>query len=160
MKSKKRKLLLFAEDDEDDRLLVQSAFESVKAPFELYFAEDGEDLLNFLRHRGKYSDGKITTPDLILLDLNMPKKDGRQALREIKSEPELSCIPIIILTTSKAREDITSCYTPGANTFICKPQTYVELQMIAADFCHYWTRVAALPEKKQIEKSPKPDNTP
>ena len=79
----------------------------------------------------------------------MPKKDGRESLREIKSDPELCCIPIIILTTSKEAEDITGCYELGASTFICKPQTYDELQRIADAFCHYWMRVAALPKQKQ-----------
>lgn len=144
---KKVKLLLSADDDEEDHLLIQAAFESVKAPFELRFVKDGEDLLNYLQHLGKYSDPDMAspTPDLILLDLNMPQKDGWQSLLEIKADPELSCIPVVILTTSYEREDITRCYTLGANTFITKPQSYDELQRIAADFCHYWTRVAALP---------------
>ena len=150
---RKRQIILFADDDEDDRLLVKEAFASAEVPpSDLYFAENGQDLLDYLRHHGKYAVRNIPSPrpDLILLDLNMPKKDGRESLREIKSDPELCCIPIIILTTSKEAEDITRCYELGASTFICKPKSYSELERIAENLCRYWMRVAALPKQKQL----------
>ncbi len=145
----KRRIVVFADDDEDDRLLVKEAFESTEIPSDLYFAVCGQDLIEYLRHQGKYSDGSIPSPrpDLILLDLNMPNKNGHEALQEIKDDPELSDIPVIILTTSNQREDITRCYDLGANSFICKPNTYGELQRIADSFCFYWMRIASLPQQ-------------
>ncbi len=144
---KKLTIILSAEDDDDDRLLIKESFESSKITSELYFTENGQDLLYYLRNQGKYSDGNIPSPrpDLILLDLNMPQLDGREALREIKSDPALCGIPIIVLTTSNEGKDITTCYNLGANSFISKPASYNELVRIADAFCRYWMQVAFLP---------------
>jgi CheY-like chemotaxis protein len=133
-RTKWKTLILCADDDDDDRLLIKEAFESAEIPSALSFVENGQDLLDYLRHSGKYSGSSIPSPrpDLVLLDLNMPHKDGREVLREIKSDSRLCGIPIIVLTTSNEREDVRRCYALGANRFICKPQTYAELQIIVA----------------------------
>lgn len=95
--------ILVAEDDEDDRLLMEEALAENRLANDLYFVEDGEELMDFLLHRGNYSDPQLAPrPSLILLDLNMPRKDGREAIKEIKSDPNLRQIPIVVLTTSKA----------------------------------------------------------
>jgi len=109
MNSSKRRpiTILVAEDDEDDRLLMQEALEENRLANDLHFVEDGEFLMDYLLHRGEYSDPQTAPrPSLILLDLNMPRKDGREALQEIKANPDLRQIPIVVLTTSKAEEDI------------------------------------------------------
>lgn len=141
----KQKIILCADDDADDRLLIKEAFDTM--PTEIYFTEDGIDLLDYLWHQGKYSDGKIPSPkpDLILLDLNMPRKDGREALQEIKADPMLRSIPIVILTTSQDRADVMRCYDLGANSFITKPTAHEDLVKIVDTFCHYWTRISYLP---------------
>ncbi|MBZ0306680.1 MAG: response regulator, partial [Anaerolineae bacterium] len=111
-----------ADDDDDDVLLIRTAFEEaqVKAPF--FIVRDGEELMDFLHRRGKYHDPtSAPRPGLILLDLNMPRKDGREALMEIKADPVLRRIPVVILTTSKAEEDVKRTYDLGANSFIVKP---------------------------------------
>ncbi|SPF36962.1 Response regulator rcp1 [Syntrophobacter sp. SbD1] len=132
-----QKIILSADDDEDDQLFIKDAFESSAMPSRLYFTEDGQDLLNYLRHQGKYLDGRIPSPrpDLILLDLNMPRKNGYEALQEIKSDPKLSTIPITVLTTSNNRDEITRCYRMGANSFVTKPASYDGFVGIANSFC-------------------------
>ncbi|MBX2864886.1 MAG: response regulator, partial [Leptolyngbyaceae cyanobacterium MAG.088] len=115
-------IILMADDDEDDRLFTQEALAENRIVNDLYFVEDGEDLMDYLYQRGKYSDpGVAPRPTLILLDLNMPRKDGREALQEIKQDPDLRSIPVVILTTSKAEEDILRTYDLGASSFITKP---------------------------------------
>src|SRR5262245_29600376 len=97
-------VILIAEDDADDRVLTKEAFDESRLLNEVHFVEDGEELLNYLERKSPYADAP--RPNLILLDLNMPKKDGREALKEIKSNPELRRIPVVVMTTSKAEEDI------------------------------------------------------
>ncbi|MDZ7261448.1 MAG: response regulator, partial [candidate division KSB1 bacterium] len=114
--------ILMAEDDPEDRLLVKDAWEESRVLNELRFVEDGEELMDYLYRRGPYAEpARAPRPGLILLDLNMPRKDGREALKEIKADPELRRIPIVVLTTSKAEEDILRTYDLGANSFITKP---------------------------------------
>src|SRR5688500_8235115 len=110
-------VILLADDDEEDRMLAANALEESRVVNDFRFVEDGEELLDYLYHRGKYADPQSSpTPGLILLDLNMPRKDGREALREIKVDPDLRRIPVVVLTTSKAEEDIYRTYVLGANS--------------------------------------------
>ena len=123
--TKKTITILVADDDADDRMMIEEALRENRLANDLHFVSDGEDLLDYLHHRGKFSDPvKNPKPGLILLDLNMPKKDGREALREIKSDPLLRGIPVIVLTTSKAEEDVYRTYDLGVNSFITKPVTF------------------------------------
>ncbi|MEB3342031.1 response regulator [Okeania sp.] len=143
---KKTLPILIAEDDEDDRLLAIEAFEESQLLNELYIVKDGEELLDFLYHRGAYQDPKSSPrPGLILLDLNMPKKDGREALKEIKSDSNLCSIPIVILTTSKAEEDIYRSYLLGGNSFIVKPVTFERLIEMMKQLGNYWFEIVELP---------------
>src|SRR5215472_11875059 len=114
--------ILYADDDPEDRMLVKEAWQENRLANELHFVEDGEELIDYLRRRGKYENLKgAPLPGMILLDLNMPRKDGREALRELKSDGRLRLIPIVVLTTSKAEEDILRAYDLGVNSFIMKP---------------------------------------
>ena len=117
--------ILLADDDADDRLLTRDAFEESRLRNQLEMVEDGEELMDYLLHRGKYAgDEARPRPSLILLDLNMPRKDGREALKEIKSCSDLRNIPVVVLTTSKAEEDIIRTYDLGVSSFIIKPVTF------------------------------------
>lgn len=131
--------ILYAEDDEEDRMLVQDAFDENKLANKLHCVDDGEELMDYLYRRGKYDkmNGE-PLPGLILLDLNMPKKDGREALDEIKSDPKLRRIPVIALTTSEAEEDIIRTYDLGVNSFIKKPVTFESLVEIVKVLNEYW----------------------
>ncbi len=138
--------ILMADDDEDDRQLAKEALEESRLANELRFVVDGEELMDYLHHRGKYSDHALSPrPGIILLDLNMPRKDGREALKEIKSDPELRRIPVVVLTTSDAEEDIIRSYDLGVNSFIKKPVTFqgmVEIMKVLGD---YWFQIVELP---------------
>src|SRR5262245_41010720 len=121
-------VILMADDDADDRMLTKDALEESRVLNDLRFVEDGEELMDYLLRRGKYTNpDDAPRPGIILLDLNMPKKDGREALSEIKSDPNLKRIPIVIMTTSKAEEDIFRTYDLGASSFITKPVTFDRL---------------------------------
>lgn len=137
--------LLIADDDPDDRLLAQEALIESRLANELYFVEDGEELLDFLHQRNGYTKENAPRPGLILLDLNMPRKDGREALDEIKSTPHLRKIPIVILTTSEAEEDILRSYDLGVNSFIVKPVTFDGLVQVMRTIGLYWFEIVALP---------------
>ncbi|MFZ4796359.1 MAG: response regulator [Bacteroidia bacterium] len=138
--------LLIAEDDEEDRMLTQEALKESRLKNTVHFVEDGEYLMDYLNNRGKYSDKvKYPTPGFILLDLNMPRKDGREALKEIKSDELLRRIPVIILTTSKAEEDIIRSYNLGVNSFITKPVTFEGLINVMKALGNYWLEVVELP---------------
>src|ERR687893_1855302 len=116
--------ILMADDDADDRMMTQEAFAESRIANDLRFVVDGEELMDYLKRRGRYADPALSPrPGLILLDLNMPRKDGREALREIKADPSLRQIPVVVLTTSKAEEDIYGTYDLGVNSFITKPVT-------------------------------------
>jgi len=140
-------VILMADDDADDRLLAQDALAECKLPNELHFVENGDELLDYLHRRGKYSQTSAPRPGLILLDLNMPRKDGREALREIKADPELKRIPVIVLTTSKADTDISKIYDLGANSFISKPVTFDSLVRVMNILGNYWFQIVELPVK-------------
>ena len=138
--------ILIADDDPDDRLLVEDAFEEVQLENAFAFVEDGEQLMDYLHQRGAYRElAGSPPPGLILLDLNMPKKDGRQALREIKEDPDLRSIPVVILTTSQAEEDILRSYNLGANSFIVKPVTFDKLVDIIHKVTNYWFQIVRRP---------------
>jgi len=146
MTNRERITILMADDDPDDRLLVQDAFDEIRLANPLVFVEDGIDLMDFLYRRGAYTHLAGTPmPGLILLDLNMPKKDGREALREIKQNPALRAIPIIVLTTSNAEEDILRTYDLGTNSFIIKPVTFDKLVDIIRKVTQYWLEIVRLP---------------
>ena len=138
--------ILMADDDPDDRLMARDAFAECALPNPLRFAEDGEELMAYLHRMGRYADqGAYPTPGLILLDLNMPRKDGREALREIKADPELREIPVVVLTTSKAEEDVANSYSDGANSFITKPVSFAALIEVVQTLGKYWLQIVDLP---------------
>ena len=138
--------ILMADDDPDDRDFARIAMKESRLVNELRFVEDGEELLDYLHRRGRYTEPKDSPrPGLILLDLNMPRKDGREALREIKSEPLLRLIPIVVLTTSKAEEDVLRSYDLGANCFITKPVTFEGLVEVMKVLDKHWLQIVELP---------------
>jgi CheY-like chemotaxis protein len=138
--------ILLADDDEDDRMLAEQAFEECRLANELRVVEDGEELLDYLHRRGEFAEpGAAPRPGMILLDLNMPRKDGREALREIKADPALRSIPIVVLTTSKQEEDILRTYDLGVNSFITKPVTFEGLVDVIKTLGRYWFELVALP---------------
>jgi CheY-like chemotaxis protein len=139
-------VILLAEDDADDRLLVKEALTEGRVLNELRSVEDGEELLDYLRRRGRYADPEDSPrPGLVLLDLNMPRKDGREALREIKSDPDLKRIPVVVMTTSKAEEDILSSYDLGASSYVTKPVTFERLVELMKVLGRYWIEFVELP---------------
>ena len=142
--------ILMADDDEDDRMLARQALEESRLANDFHLVEDGEELMDYLNQRGKYSDpASAPRPGVILLDLNMPKKDGREALREIKADPELRQIPVVILTTSKAEEDIFRSYDLGASSFITKPISFEGLIQVMKGLGRYWFEIVDLPPKRR-----------
>ena len=142
-------LILMAEDDSDDRLLVKDAMAECRWEGDLRFVENGEELLDYLARRGKYSQpATAPRPGLILLDLNMPRKDGREALREIKADVELRRIPVVVFTTSKADTDVARMYDLGANSFISKPIQFEALVKVMRILGQYWFTAVELPAPK------------
>jgi CheY-like chemotaxis protein len=142
--------ILMADDDADDRLMTREAFEASRLANDLKFVENGVELLDYLYRRGKYADpASSPRPSIILLDLNMPKKDGREALEEIKKDPNLRGIRVIILTTSKAEEDIYRTYDLGAASYITKPVTFEALVDIIRTLGKYWLEIVELPDEEK-----------
>jgi CheY-like chemotaxis protein len=140
-------IILMADDDADDRMLTKDALTESRVLNELRFVEDGEELMDYLTRKGKFADPETSPrPGLILLDLNMPKKDGREALKEIKSDPDLRRIPIVVMTTSKAEEDIFRSYDFGASSFITKPVTFDRLVELMKALGDYWVEFVELPD--------------
>ncbi len=138
--------ILVVEDDPEDRQLVEKAIEVNQWANELYFVEDGEEALDYLYYRGKYSDpASAPRPGLLLLDLNLPKKNGREVLQEIKADPTMRALPVIVFSTSQAIEDIQACYDVGANSYISKPNTFVGLVKTMEALRQYWFGVVELP---------------
>jgi CheY-like chemotaxis protein len=141
--------ILMADDDADDRMLAQDAMTESRLGNAFRCVEDGQELMDYLNRAGKYATIEAPRPGLILLDLNMPRKDGRQALEEIKSNPELRRIPVVILTTSKTEEDVLRSYDLGANSFITKPVTFDRLVEIVRTLGNYWFEIVELPRGVQ-----------
>jgi CheY-like chemotaxis protein len=138
-------IVLVAEDDPDDCLLVREAWQENHLPSEIRFVSDGEELMDYLKRRGPYSGPAWSPrPDLILLDLNMPRKDGREALKEIKSDPALRQIPVVVLTTSESEEDIARTYDLGVNSFIVKPVSFEKVVDLMRMIHTYWFEVVKL----------------
>ncbi len=147
-RGRKNATILLADDDPDDRLMMQEALDHVRLGDDLHMVEDGEELMDYLHRRGAYCEpGSAPRPRLILLDLNMPKKDGREALKEIKDDPSLQKIPIVVLTTSKAEEDILRTYALGVNSFITKPVAYEPLVSMLETLGGYWFDIVQLPSE-------------
>ena len=143
--AKKEILILMADDDDDDFLLTQKALVESKLLNTLIRVKDGEELVDYLTRSGDYADQQVERPGVILLDLNMPRKDGREALKEIKSNPNLSDIPVVVFTTSKAEEDIYRSYQLGVNSFITKPVTFNNLIQVMQTLGKYWFEIVELP---------------
>ena len=140
--------LLMADDDPEDRMLAKEALEEARLANDLRFVEDGEELMDYLYRRGKYTElSNSPLPGLILLDLNMPRKDGREALKEIKADPNLRRIPIVVLTTSQAEEDVLRTYDLGVSSFITKPVAFESLVEIMRTLAKYWFEIVELPPK-------------
>jgi CheY-like chemotaxis protein len=138
--------ILLADDDEDDRLMTRDALREARLHNDLRTVVDGVELLQYLRHEGDYAaPDSAPSPGLLLLDLNMPRMDGREALREIKEDPKLRTLPVIVLTTSKAEEDILRTYELGVNSFISKPVTFMGLVDVMKAFSRYWLEIVELP---------------
>jgi CheY-like chemotaxis protein len=155
---KNRITILMVDDDIDDFYLASEAFKDSSLNGEIHHVSDCDDLMNYLFRKGKYSHfKKKSKPDLILLDLNMPKKDGREVLLEIKSDPDLNRIPIVIYTSSKEIEDITNCYELGATDFISKPSTYDSILDIIEGLSKYFVPFAESSVRK-IKIPQKPSN--
>lgn len=139
--------ILICDDDEDDRMLTQQALEDAHISNELRFVGDGEQLLDYLYQRGAFAGetGAAPRPGLILLDLNMPTMDGREALRHIKQDPALLDIPVVVLTTSSLDEDVIRSYRLGVNSFITKPVTFSGLVEAMNVLGRYWLEIVELP---------------
>jgi CheY-like chemotaxis protein len=150
MTNKSGIIILMADDDDDDFLLTQKALNQSKLLNTLIRVRDGEELLDYLNKRGDFTEAKeYPRPGVILLDLNMPRKDGREALKEIKSDPELRDIPVVVFTTSKAEEDIFKSYQLGVNSFITKPVTFDGLIKVIQTLGRYWFEIVELPGKNE-----------
>lgn len=144
---KKPITILMADDDEDDRMLTKEALLESKVLNNLHCVEDGVELINYLKREGKYADvDTYPWPSLILLDLNMPRKDGREALKELKADPKLKSIPVVILTTSQQEEDMAKGYDLGAASFITKPVNFDGLVELMKALGKYWIEFVELPQ--------------
>ena len=141
--------ILWADDDTDDLAIGKEALEESNVCRDMRFVEDGEELMDYLYRRGKYGDQALSPrPSLILLDLNMPRKDGRVALAEIKADPVLKRIPVVILTTSKAEEDILRTYDLGVSGFIVKPVAFQGLVQVMKTLVQYWFEIVEIAPAK------------
>jgi CheY-like chemotaxis protein len=149
--------ILIADDDADDRLMAKEALEECRLANHIDFVENGVELLDYLRARGNFADkGPARRPGVIILDLNMPKMDGREALREIKADPSLRRIPIVVMTTSKAEEDIYRTYDLGVNSFITKPVTFEGLVSVMRVLGSYWIEIVQLPDLDEVKVGHEP----
>jgi two-component system response regulator len=138
--------ILMADDDPDDRQLTREAFAESHLANDLRFVEDGEELMDYLYRRGKYADpASSPRPSILLLDLNMPRKDGREALRDLKNDPQFRSIRVIVMTTSKAEEDIIRSYDLSAASYITKPVTFDGLLDVIKALGRYWLEIVELP---------------
>ncbi|GEO07130.1 response regulator [Adhaeribacter aerolatus] len=143
---KPNRIILIADDDAEDCMLIEEAVEENQIQNSLYFVPNGEELIDYLYNKGKFSNKeKYPLPGLVLLDLNMPKKDGREVLKEMKADPVLRLIPVVVLTTSKAEEDILKTLDLGANAYIVKPVTFALLVELTKTLHNYWFELVQLP---------------
>jgi CheY-like chemotaxis protein len=143
--------ILMVDDDLDDFFLARDAFRETGIPNDFELITDGEELMDYLYRRGKFlSLQNSPLPILILLDLNMPKKDGREALAEVKKDPDFRRIPIVVFTTSKEDKDISCCYCLGASSYITKPATFDALVEVMKKLAEYWLKVVRLPEQPPV----------
>jgi CheY-like chemotaxis protein len=140
--------ILMADDDEDDRDLARDALEGTRLGERMEFVIDGQELIDYLRHDGPYS--QAPRPSLILLDLNMPRKDGREALAEMKADQSLRQIPVVILTTSSDEVDVQNAYDLGASSYITKPVTHGQLIEVMQTVARYWSEVVELPDSSAM----------
>lgn len=142
--------ILIADDDPDDRLLIREALSEARLANPVDFVEDGQEVMDYLYRRERFSDRQgQPLPGLILLDLNMPRKDGREALEELKANPQLRRIPVVVLTTSKAEEDVFRSYDLGVNSFIVKPVRFEDLIETLRAVTHYWLQIVELPTREE-----------
>jgi CheY-like chemotaxis protein len=146
----KLNVVLMAEDDSDDRLLVRDALSECTWQADLRFVANGEELLDYLFRRGAYEGSDAPRPGLILLDLNMPRKDGREVLREIKQHSDLRRIPVVVLTTSHAEEDVVRAYNLQANCYVTKPVDFLQFTRIVQTIEDFWLTVVTLPPRESI----------
>ena len=150
--------ILMIDDDEEDFILVNEALKSKGLKVDLYWAEDGDEAMNFLFHRGEYANAP--TPNLILLDLNMPGKNGFEVLRDLKAHAGLRKIPVVILTSSRDERSVSRGYNIGASSFMLKPLTFDEMANAMQSLCEYWFALVELPKaiaepgRKTIKKAP------
>lgn len=139
------KTILIADDDADDRLFLNEALRHHQGTLQVKFVEDGEELMDYLTHRNGFSDQNAPHPSLILLDLNMPRKNGFQALAEIKSDPSLKRVPVVIFSTSAARDDVERTYAMGVNSYLIKPSSFKRLTEMIGSLKSYWLETVHLP---------------
>jgi CheY-like chemotaxis protein len=140
--------ILYAEDDPDDRLLAQMAHRDSGVSNPLIFVRDGEEALEYLRAAGRHSErAAMPRPGMVLLDLNMPGTGGHETLRLIRADPVVRRIPVVILTTSAAADDIASSYDAGANSYIVKPRSFASLVQLFERAVEYWFRISSLPQE-------------
>jgi two-component system, response regulator len=142
--------ILMADDDEDDRDLARDALEGTRLAERMEFVIDGQDLIDYLRHDGAYVGAVAPRPSIILLDLNMPRKDGREALAELKADESLRQIPVVILTTSNDELDVRNAYDLGASSYITKPVTHGQLIEVMQSIAHYWSGIVQLPDTPSV----------
>lgn len=139
--------ILMADDDEDDRLLARDALREAPVPATLRFVQDGGELLEYLRRERRYAPpADAPPPSLVLLDLNMPRMGGMEALREIRRDPALRRIPVVVMTTSQQREDVVKSYELGANSYITKPVSFSGLVEVMRTLGRYWGGTVSLPD--------------
>ena len=137
--------ILIADDDTDDRLFMDRAFRQSGYTQIIQFVEDGEDLMNYLRREGRYNEQNAPWPNLLILDLNMPRKNGFQALSEIKDDPKLRRLPVVVMSTSSADEDVLKTYNLGVNSFLTKPFNFNRLVEMVGALKTYWMDTVKLP---------------
>ena len=153
--------ILMADDDEEDRMMTREALEEVAPANRLRFVRDGEELMEYLYRRGNFADpAEAPRPSLLLLDLKMPRKNGHEALREIRTDPGFRSMPVVVLTTSKAEEDIQRAYELGVNSFIAKPANFSELVRVMEAVATYWFDTVALPPLREDHRQAAGSRTP
>ena len=144
-------IILLAEDNPADFQLTAEALKESKIHNQLFHVNDGAEVLEFLHKKGKYAD--VPRPDVILMDLNMPRKDGRRTLQEIKEDPDLKGIPVVILTVSDAEEDIIKSYNLHANCYVTKPMDLDEFAKVVKGIENFWFTIVKLPPNKEAGKA-------